>query len=244
MKIKGPAAPEQKDDGFARERRRIQAAYEKRARNGSDLRDSLLHPYALFLEQERERALVALLRQAGIRTLAGLRILEVGCGEGRPLRRLLDYGAQARRLVGVDLLANRVHAARRNNPALAWLCAEGAVLPFPDGSFDLVTQGTVFTSVLDPRYRLTMAGEIVRVLRPGGKLLWYDFFYDNPRNPDVRRVGKAELRALFPGFRLAIRRVTVAPPLGRALPAWPLLYDCLAALRIFSSHYLCLGEKP
>ena len=37
-----------------------------------------------------------------------------------------------------------------------------------------------------------------RWVRPGGGVLWYDFTFDNPRNPDVRGVPLARVRELFP----------------------------------------------
>jgi hypothetical protein len=48
-------------------------------------------------------------------------------------------------------------------------------------------------------------------------VLWYDFAVDNPRNRDVRGVPVRCVRALFPEASLAVRRLTLAPPLARAL---------------------------
>ena len=54
---------------------------------------------------------------------------------------------------------------------------------------------------------------------PGGGVLWYDFTVDNPRNPDVRGVPVARIRELFPEARVQHQRVTLAPPLARAVCA-------------------------
>ncbi|MGH9709923.1 MAG: class I SAM-dependent methyltransferase, partial [Candidatus Acidiferrales bacterium] len=164
---------------------------------------------------DREVAMAALLRASGVQSLRGLRILDVGCGRGDLLRQLLSYDAEPSCLFGLDLLNDRVQEARRFSPHFYFVCGSGSQLPFPDGSFELVVQFTVFTSVLSESFRRSMASEILRVMSPGGRLLWYDFAYDNPRNPDVRGIGRAEIRRLFPGCTMKLRRVTLAPPLGR-----------------------------
>ena len=116
--------------------------------------------------------------------------------------------------------------------------ADGARLPVGDKTFDVVMQVTMFTSILDPALRRQVAAEMQRVLAPGGCILWYDFFLDNPRNADVRGVGRKELRSLFPGSHLSLRRVTLAPPLGRAVaPRSVLLARALEAVPLLRSHY-------
>ena len=79
----------------------------------------------------------------------------------------------------------------------------------------LVLQSTVFSSILDPGAQAQLAATMWRWLFPGGAVLWYDFTVDNPRNPDVRGVPLARVRALFPQACIASKRVTLAPPLAR-----------------------------
>ena len=62
-----------------------------------------------------------------------------------------------------------------------------------------------------------IAREMLRVLKPQGSILWYDFFMDNPRNSNVRGIGRRELASLFPDCRIWLRRVTLAPPLARRI---------------------------
>jgi hypothetical protein len=89
-----------------------------------------------------------------------------------------------------------------------------------------------------------LATEVARVLKRGGYLCWYDFFVNNPRNPDVRAVGKKEILKLFPGFRVHLERLSVAPPLARILnKISPLAYHVASAMKVFSTHYLGLFEK-
>lgn len=229
---------------YADEVERIRVVYAGRTRAAGCPGRSLLAPYNLCAVQEREQVLIELLRRRGVESLAGMNILDVGCGEGMLLRHLLDHGAEPRRSTGIDLLEERVQKGARLSPGLGFLSANGAELPFGDSRFDLVFQFCVFTSVLDARIRQALAAELLRVLRPQGVLVWYDFFYDNPRNANVRGIGRAEIAGLFPGCRLTLRRVTLAPPLGRVVaPLSPALYHILSRLRIFCTHYLCLVEK-
>lgn len=231
-------------DSFDIERRRIRAAYARRAAGVDCRRYSLFNPYALYATQERERVLLELLREAGVTSLDKMRILDVGSGEGGFVRRLLDYGAEPNLTVGFDLIEGHLRKAQTTNLSINYVCGDGIALPFRDHTFDLALQFTVFTSVLNSRYREAIAREMLRILRPQGKVVWYDFIYDNPKNPDVKGIGRSEIRTLFPGCKFRFRRVTLIPPLGRSLPPFVVLYDFLSLFRLFSSHYICVIEKP
>lgn len=225
------------------ERERVAAAYRRRARSGA--RYTLFHPANLRFVQQRERATLAMLRRAGLEPLAGRRVLDVGCGSGGELVAFVRWGAWPTCLHGVDLLLDRLTAARRRLPPARWLCATGERLPFADATFDLVTQFTVFTSVLDAERRARIAAEMRRVLRPGGAILWYDFCLPNPLNRDVRPVTRAELRRLFPGWRCTAQRLTLAPPLARLLaPRAPLLCALLERVPWLCTHDLALLQPP
>jgi hypothetical protein len=104
---------------------------------------------------------------------------------------------------------------------------------------------TVFSSLLDDAYQQRLADAMWRWLKPGGAVLWYDFAVDNPRNPDVRGVPLARVRQLFPAARLDARRVTLAPPLARAVvrlhPAAWRVFNALPWLR---THRLVWVGKP
>jgi ubiquinone/menaquinone biosynthesis C-methylase UbiE len=225
------------------EEARVRAAYERRVTGD---RYAFSNPAYLYQLQERERATLALLARHGLLPLGARSVLEVGCGAGQWLRDLVRWGAEPSALRGVDLLAGRLAEARAScAPGIGLAQASVTELPFPSGRLDLVLQATVFTSILDPDVRRAAAREMLRVLRPGGAILWYDYYYDNPRNPDVRRVGRQELEALFPGCRAAIERVTLAPPVTRLLARRArLLCDALARVPWLRTHYLGLIWKP
>jgi ubiquinone/menaquinone biosynthesis C-methylase UbiE len=196
-----------------REANRIRAVYERRAASGREDRYSLFQPGHLFHAQVLERAIISSLRQEGIRSLSGLRILDVGCGGASWLGGLTRYGAAPGDLHGIDL---REAVLPKSTTDLKLALAAGDCLPFRSKSFDIVCQLTMMSSVLDRAMRRRIAQEMARVLRPGGIILWYDFTA-NPLNPDVAGVRQGELRELFPAAQMRAERVTLAPPLTRLL---------------------------
>lgn len=224
-------------EGSGAEEARIRAAY---ARRGGAWRYEWSNPAYVFAMHDLERGVLAALRRSGLWPLGAKRILDVGCGTGYWLRRLVAWGAQPRHTAGIDLLHQRVFDAAKVSPRHTGLsCGSGVYLPFRSASFDLVLQFTVFTSILDSDFRRRVADEMVRVLKPDGSVLWYDFCVGNPRNPDVRPVKADEIRRLFPGCAVDVARVTLAPPLTRLVAprSWTLcaLLNLVPSLR---THYL------
>ena len=229
------------------ERARVAAAYSRYEGTGAEAQlYSRFNVAHLFILQEIERRMLHALRRAGRTSLHDARILEVGCGTGQWLRQLLVWGAQPHNVAGVDLLAHRVDEARRLCPAGVSLHAGSAgALPHEAASFDIVLQVTLFTSVLDAAERTRIAREMVRVVKPDGLIVWYDFHVDNPRNADVRGVPAAEVRALFPGCRVQLERLTLAPPIARALvPHARSVASLLARVPLLCSHLLGVITPP
>lgn len=186
---------------------RIQQRYRERDAS-ADLTGfwTLRNPVALHLAQERERAVLRALTQAGL-SLAGLRLLDVGCGLGVEFASYLRWGARIDDLVGVDLMHHRLLIARdRCGVALAQ--ASGSRLPFADASFDIVCQNVVFSSIVDPDLRRAVASEMQRVLRPGGHVLWYDAARTRGRDPHFAPVPLQEVQALFPALDWHWQRLT------------------------------------
>ena len=189
--------------------------------------------------------MASLFRQAKMISFAGMRILDVGCGRGETMRQLLEYGANPELMTGIDLLEENISDARRLAPHIQVTCGSACKLPFPDRHFDLVILLMLFTSILDDKVKSLIAAEIARVLIPGGRILWYDFTFDNPKNPHVRGIAKSDIQKLFPGFDMKAKRITLAPPLGRiAAPLSALLYHCLSRIRPLCTHLLCFLQKP
>jgi SAM-dependent methyltransferase len=218
---------------------RIARVYAARAREVPAHRDSIHEPGNLFIAQERARVFLQALGRHGLLPLEGRDLLEIGCGTGSWLRELLHFGARAERLAGGDLLAERLVEARTRLPrAVRLVRADGAHMPFPDGAFDLVLQSTMFSSILDGNVRQIVAREMRRLVRPGGLIAWYDARVRSPRNPHFAGIGRRELAALFPGCRLHLTPVTLAPPVARRLaPVSLLACHLLAVVPLFCTHY-------
>jgi len=219
------------------------AVAERYARRGDGDRYSAARPEVRHWLAERQRALTMLL---GARERAAMNEVEVGCGSGGNLQELLTLGFSAERLQGIELLPERLAQARTLLPAAVRLiegdASQAAIGP---AGQDIVYASTVFSSLLDPAFQQQLADAMWRWLKPGGAVLWYDFTVNNPRNADVRGVPLARVQALFPQGRLTHHRITLAPPLARAVCAMhPALYGVFNALPLLRTHVLAWVEKP
>jgi ubiquinone/menaquinone biosynthesis C-methylase UbiE len=197
------------------------------------------------IREEWQRVARDLLTVHGLLPLTDRKILEVGCGTGKVLADMVHFGAQPDNLYGVDLLADRITEARQAYPDLCLECANAEHLEFQDASFDLVLLFTVFSSILDEGMARNVGSEVRRVLRPGGAVLWYDFRYNNPQNPNVRGITRRRIHDLFPGFTMHLRSITLLPLLARRLGRFTkLLYPVFSAIPPLRTHYLGLLVKP
>jgi ubiquinone/menaquinone biosynthesis C-methylase UbiE len=114
----------------------------------------------------------------------GLRVLDVGCGLGGSARYLAsERGCYA---TGIDLTKEYVEVAT----ALAELVglkdrvefrqSSALTIPFDNNSFDVVWTEHVQMNISDKR---AFYGEIARVLKPGGRLLFHDIFQGDGGSP-------------------------------------------------------------
>jgi ubiquinone/menaquinone biosynthesis C-methylase UbiE len=105
------------------------------------------------------------------------RILDVACGTGRFLSQLGRALPHAR-LYGLDMSPFYVRHARRSlerelEGDVALVAEDAARMPWADGFFDAVASVYLFHE-LPPRVRRKVAGEIRRVLKPGGTVVICD----------------------------------------------------------------------
>ncbi len=222
-----------------RELERITRAYGRRG-DGPD---------SLPLERirmDRERHYATFLDSAGPPRRSDLRLLEVGCGGGGELQRLIGLGLRPENLEGIDLLEARVSAARESLPAEVGIrCGDATQMDFEDDRFDVVFASLVFTSILSDEIQARLAREMMRLVRPDGLILWYDFIYNNPRNGDVRGVPVRRIRELFPGMEIVIRRTTLAPPIARrVIRLGDRVYRLLHAIPLLRTHVVAAIRRP
>src|ERR1041385_3179085 len=139
----------------------------------------------------------------------GQRALDVCCGTGDIALALAAQGAD---VVGLDFSAALLAVAKskvqrlksevsspqsgENNPR--FMDGDAMKLPFTDGAFDVVTVGFGLRNLASWETGFT---EVVRVARPGGRLLVLDF--GKPDNPVWRAVYFGYLRLIVPVFGLA-----------------------------------------
>jgi ubiquinone/menaquinone biosynthesis C-methylase UbiE len=107
-----------------------------------------------------------------LRPRPGNRILDVGCGEGTAEVRIGRLHVSQIRMVGVDLMIERVMVARHqtagHNQRVAYATADACRLPFHDGVFDSTFCVAVLQHIADEE---TAVAELSRVTRPGGRVL-------------------------------------------------------------------------
>lgn len=103
--------------------------------------------------------------------------LDVGCGTGTLAQRLAERDFQ---MTGVDPSQGMLDVLGQRAPDVTAVRGSGTELPFEDCSFDLVLSVATMHHIAAPdAVRRTLA-EMVRVARPGGRILVWDH---NPRNP-------------------------------------------------------------
>lgn len=106
-------------------------------------------------------------------------VLDLACGTGDLAR--LAVGCGARQVFGLDLTPRMLVLARPRSTGIHFAAGDMCALPVAASSVDVVTTGYGLRNVPDLD---TAIVEVVRVLRPGGRLVSLDF--NRPENPVVR----------------------------------------------------------
>ena len=121
-----------------------------------------LELFNAFAEPELRQAI------AELRLAPGMRILDAGCGTGEAMRWLWEWVAPEGGVIGIDLAAAHVRAARRRAmPPLQVL--QGSVLhaPFAPASFELIWCCNTLHHLRNPLEGLE---RLATLLRPGGRV--------------------------------------------------------------------------
>lgn len=100
---------------------------------------------------------------------AGVRLLDVACGDGNVAIPAARAGAA---VTALDLTPELLDAGRVRGAAervdISWVLGDAEELPFGEASFDAVTSN--FGAVFAPRHAV-VATELARVCRPGGRIV-------------------------------------------------------------------------
>ncbi len=163
----------------------------------------------------------------GYSAAKGLKVLDVGCGNGYVLYQYARHGAE---VIGVDLTRTAVELSRKRfvlgGLSGEFLEVDGNKLPFPDAHFDIVCSMGVLHHVSNPR---PMVDEIFRVLKPGGRLIVMLYYRYSWKNLVLIR-----LRRMFdPQFRGKSQQEALNMNDGDACPL-ALVYSRKEAAELFS----------
>lgn len=111
--------------------------------------------------------------------LPGRRVLDVGCGIGHMALRFAESVGPAGHVVGIDkseiFIREAQRRAQQRNLAVEFKVGDANHLDLPDQSMDLCWTERVLMYLEQPEQALD---EMVRVLKPGGQLIMFDFDYD------------------------------------------------------------------
>lgn len=142
----------------------------------------------IFLENPVYLHMIDMMADA-VTAVDGSEVLDLGCGTGNVSAKLVERAGEGRmRVTAVDPSAGmRRHCRERFEGVEVVEVLEGDALDIPaaDGSFDFALSNLVLHHV-PPERRADCAGELARVLRPGGLLVYADMFCDvdsDPRDP-------------------------------------------------------------
>ncbi|HET8521795.1 MAG TPA: methyltransferase domain-containing protein [Thermomicrobiales bacterium] len=105
----------------------------------------------------------------------GVSVLDLGCGTGDDAQELARLVGPSGRVVGIDrsetVIAQARERAEETNLPVEFRVADADDLPFPDAMFDACRADRVFHHLEHPSRAF---GELVRVARPGGRVLLFD----------------------------------------------------------------------
>ncbi len=217
---------------------------ERYSRRNFEGRYSLLNPDIYLKFQERERKIIRLLNKTGYTNLREIKVLEVGCGTGTNLLELIVLGFSPNNLWGIDLIDERITEAKSRLSNSVKLITGDALEIEIEEKFDIIYLSTVYSSILDNNFQIRLALKIWEWLKPGGGILWYDFIYNNPQNPDVRGIKFATIKKLFPNSKIIRYKITLAPPIAReVVKISKHFYTMLNIILPLRTHLLCWIQK-
>ncbi len=85
---------------------------------------------------------------------------------------------------------------------------------------------------------------MLRVLKQDGILIWHDYRFDNPFNPNVQGIGKREIMILFPDCLFDFKLINLNPIIARPLAefSWALC-EILEKIPLLRTLWLVIIKK-
>ncbi len=204
--------------------------YNERVR--SEIYNSL---YSVFCGNEVKNCFVFNAKKF-VTNIDSAKILEIGAGQGNNISFFIDAGFKLENIYLNELLPERIEAlllkVNKNN-----VYPGNAITLKIDNKFNCIFQSTVFTSILNNSDRINLANKMWELLNDNGVIFWYDFTFNNPKNKNVKKVTRKNIKHLFPNAKkITFTKITLAPPIGRRVGKfynlfnWPFLRTHLFAV--------------
>jgi len=196
-----PESPTPDHEDFSEELDRLERYYSEEFLPSNPW--STLRPRAYLYLRQRQRRVRQTMLECGFDTperIRQLEILDVGSGGGTNIAWLIELGADPARCSGIDLLPQRVEAARARIPNVRWLAGDMTRADL-GGPFDFVMLLAVLTSVTQARLKQRIVDRCFSVLKPGGVLFFYDVMSrrETPGTADYKPLTYSETAAYFSG---------------------------------------------
>jgi SAM-dependent methyltransferase len=206
------------------------------AAKGAERNSLLCNPEVLYQNLAQEAAMVRAVQSIRPNPDSA-QVLDVGCGEGSSLITFLRLGFAPGNLHGIDFQEERIKRAKVRHSGMNFQCGDATKLEFASDSFDLVHEATMFIHSVDEELSQKIAGEMVRVTKPGGHILLCDWRYSKPGSAAHCAVTQRRIGRLFEiGRRTSRCRVfagPLLPPIGRFL-----------SRRLPSAYFLVSASLP
>jgi len=198
--------------------------------------------YIYNLTCERERCYTKLLYKHFDQDLSNISFLEVGAGFGNNLHFFLKSGLSPTQITANELIEKRLNVINQIFPNITIIPGNALEINSNIKKYDLILVSTVFTSILDDEYKKILAEKILSLLNEKGMIIFYDFIFNNPMNRDVKGIKIKEVKKLFnQAGKIKIKKVTIAPPVGRVLGRY---YNIINSLCPFlRSHIIAIIYK-
>lgn len=159
----------------------------------------------LFKDQVIEYKLMEIFVKYGYKVMSQVSVLDIGCGDGRFLRQLIDWGAEPERLAGVDINKDIIALAQKlSAPGINYEVAHADQLPYEDKSFDIILMIGVMQHIMEKSLRRRIADELLRVLKDDGILICYNInenaetkFQHKQLRESTKGITEKELKKIF-----------------------------------------------